>query len=270
MPEQEGQITRPVTSGEGGAPKDPFLPSVTTLEIKDRAGDSYFVDYFAFPRDPIDARNNAERMPSLEPTIAGVLEMARPTFPKYTEAGIANIGNKLRTFEGFDVVWNAERTEVVAFHVFAFADIEAAGEEARVMYVGHAGTKPDYQNRGITTQSRAAVYEMLKPDIVTGSSAQSAIYVANQHIAEQTGYVMYPTEATTDPRIGELALKIKDAIPAIQNAEMDATRLVRTYPEPIPVPAKDHPVGDKINLGPNDHIFYMLVNPFLNAKVLAQ
>lgn len=263
IPVSEAQI------GEGLLPKDPQAPSMTTLEIEDRLGDKYLVDYYSFPKAPEASGNNVDRMPELAGTIDKVIEMARPTFPKYDEAGFENIAKKLRTFEGFDVVWNADRTEVVAFHVFAFADIEAAGENAKVMYVGHAGTRPDVQKRGITTRARAAVYENLQPDIVCGSSAQSAIYVANQHIAEQTGYVMYPTEATTDPRIGDLALKIKDAIPAVQNAEMDATRLVRTYPDPLPVPAKDHPVGDRINLGPNDHIFYMLVKPSLNEAVLS-
>ena len=238
---------------------------VTWLHIRDEARDLYHIDYFHFPGPPQDTnRHNLQ-----DYRMAGVrqsLEFLGPRlFPNYDQHMLAHWMRKFDTFGRLDLVYTTQG-RLVAFHIYKMGELQSNAGLVKVIYVEHSGTDPDYEGRGITRSVRNIIFERETPDVICGSSANGAIYLANKRIAEQCAMVLYPRDAHTPTSVVVLAHQIHDAL-GLHNAALD-DRLVRTYTGPVSRGKIVHPLHDILPLEETQHYFYMLLQPGLNQALL--
>lgn len=240
---------------------------LTGFNFEGKDGRSYRADYYRFPGAPEDPNRHNFNLPQFKDLPPKLQELSLKIFPQYKPETRERFVNKFNAFSTFALVYNSEG-RLVAFNIYKMTEIESKAGPAKTIYVEHAGTDPDFEGKGITTTVRNEFYRQENPDVVCGSSANGAIYRANQHIAETQGLVLYPTGPETPTPIVELANQIHDAL-GLRNAELD-DRLVRTY-GPSSTTSRGvmrHPLEDSLPLGPTQHIFYMLLRPEFNQALL--
>lgn len=245
------------------------------LPITDKNGVPFNVNYYKFAPN---TETNAWNVDELAAQKASFESMAHAAFPNYTETGFTALMNKINAAKAFDLVTTSDG-EVIAFHVFRIANVYAGKanpnsviernksdrDPIKTIYVDHAATHPDFENRGLTTTARLAVFDEEKPEVFCGSSANGGIYVANQRIAEAMNFRFHPTASEARGGIGGIGVapwaqffaeRIHDQM-GLNNADLDASRLVRTYKSPVSQGKKPHPLAEILDLGPTQHVFYM-------------
>lgn len=239
--------------------------TVSTHHFNGKDGGLYHVNYYNFPgviRD--DSRKNLDhpRFAQVKPNLS---EMIHAIFPNYDEKGVASTVAKFDSFSRFAIAFTAEG-KPVGFNIYKMEEVKTDAGKAKIIYVDHAGTDPEYRQTGITKAMRNEFFKNEQPDIICGSSANGAIYLANEGIAQDQGMAFYPTGAETPAPIAKLANQIHDAVMGLRNAELD-NRLVRTYDSPTSRGDIEHPLQAELPLKETQHIFYMLVKPELNAAL---
>lgn len=259
--------------------------SKQTLQIADKNGVPFNVNYYRF--DP-SIETHSWELPELAAQKASFEAMAHAAFPNYTEAGFNSLMNKLDASKAFDLVTTPEG-EVAAFHVFKIADVycgkanpnsflekyKVDRDPLKTIYVDHAATHPNFENRGLTTTARLAVFGEEKPEVFCGSSANGGIYVANQRIAESMDFNFHPQQWEAKggfdgigvaPWAQFFAKRIHDQM-GLNNAELDTRRLVRTYKTPVSQGQRPHPLAETLDLGPTQHVFYMGISKEATRKL---
>lgn len=238
-----------------------------TREFEGRDGKKYSLYYYEFPQGEthsFQASEIGEKVESLK-------TMSRAVFTNYSETGFENLFKKLDSAKSLDIV-TAEDGTVVGFHVYKIGEVESVqegtGKPVKVIYVDHAGTHPDYENKGISTRSREEVYEIVQPDVICGSSANPAIYNLNRRIADERGMAFYPKDASTPKSVYDFGNRIHEKF-SLTGATLE-TDLRRTYPSgPVSKGKGPHPLHEVLPLGDSQHIFYMLLKPEVNYRILA-
>jgi hypothetical protein len=258
-------VTNALRADAGTAGEAAGLPVVARLHVLDTVGELYHIDYFHFPGPPQDSnRQNLE-----DSCMSGVrqsLEFLGPrVFPNYDEQMLANWIRKFDTFSRLDLVYTA-KARLVAFHIYKMGVVQNNAGSIKVVYVEHSGTDPDYEGRGLTRSVRTLIFDRETPNVICGSSANGAIYLANERIAEQRAMVLYPRDAYTPTPVVVLANQIHDAL-GLRNAALD-DRLLRTYTGPVSRGKIVHPLHDVLPLEETQHYFYMLLQPELNQALL--
>jgi hypothetical protein len=227
-------------------------------EITDKLGDKYDVEYLR-----TEGESHLMDDPRVQKMIADVLAINKLTMPDIDES---NIRAKLNGCNGIDIV-RTKSGEPVAYHAYKFKDIPEYGPEAKVMYTFFANVVPQYEGRRLTELSRIPAIDIENPDVITGSTVVPAIYITNRRIAESKGYVMYPEPGVMPPpQIVDFGRQMFDTL-GLKGSDGPGhsinDKLFRR---------RDNPVNGKgglpFELAPNEQIFYVMVKPELNSKII--
>lgn len=238
---------------------------ITRLHVRDKARELYHIDYFCFPGPAQDSNRHNLQDTRMSQVRQSLESLGPRIFPNYDEQMFAHWIWKFDTFSRLDLVYTQEG-RLVAFHIYKMGELQSNAIPIKVLYVEHSGTDPDYEGRGITHSTRALIFERENPDVICGSSANGAIYLANERIAEQLAMVLYPRNAHTPAPVVALANQIHDTL-GLRNAALDE-RLVRTYTGPVSRGKIVHPLHNVLPLDETQHYFYMLLAPGLNKALL--
>ncbi|MGE5042244.1 MAG: hypothetical protein ACM3IJ_05080 [Candidatus Levyibacteriota bacterium] len=259
-------------------PSTEHQPTVSTFHFKGRSGKMYHTDFHHYEGPPRDETRNNFAHPRFTDVIPQLAPMIRRTWPLvtdaqgnhvsgYQESTVTSTVAKFDKFADFALTYD-EAGMLVAFNVYKVGKTEIKAQNIQVIYVEHAGTLPEFQGDGITAAMRNEFFKRKNPDIVCGSSANGIIYKANEKIAKDQGFAFYPTAEETPAPISKLGHQIVDEL-GITSAPLD-DRLVRTYSGPVAASQIPHPLAESLQLTSAQHVFYMLLNPNLNRRLLEE
>lgn len=259
-------------------PRPEHRPAVSVYHFQGKSGEMYHTDFHHYPGEPKEnTRNNFAhpRFKNVEPQLEGFIRTTWPLLlddqgdhvSGYEDSTIQSTKSKFDKFSDFALTYNSEG-KLVAFNVYKIGEIETKAGKAKIIYVEHAGTLPEVQGDGVTVAMRNEFFRREQPDIICGSSANGVIYRANKKIAEEQVLAFYPTKEETPKPISELAHQIVKQL-EITSAPLN-DRLVRTYEKPVAASQIPHELADILKLTSAQHVFYMLLRPELNDKLLKQ
>lgn len=248
---------------ETGVPR--HEPVISTHEFIGKDGKDYKIKYYNFPGAPLDDSRHSLTDPSLVSAVEDIRKMIEEIFPNYEDEAVEGTLAKFDSFSRFAFAFSPEG-KAVAFNLYKISGMETNAGNAKVVYIEHAGTLPEYRSVGITQEMRNELFRQENPDIICGSSANGVIYIVNKKIAAEKNMAFYPTEETTPIAISRLANQIHDAL-GLRNAVL-TDNLVRTYNDPTSRGDIEHPLGKSLPLKETQHIFYMLIKPELRDSLL--
>ena len=153
----------------------------------------------------------------------------------------------------------------MGFHLFDRKHLQ--GTDFSLIDMHAAGVHPDFQGGKVMQRSREALLRLENPDIAYGSTIHPAIYKSYQHLAEDLGYIFYPTSANTPSSVVEFVRYVLRST----NGEKSAATLDRLFVKRnhLPIPVQGFPVpyiGDRffengLLLNPTDGVALLLVKP---------
>jgi len=236
-----------------------FPPRKLSIKFRDKFGINFRVDYYKFPKFGIDKALQFNEIAALKKQFIKLIKRA---FPNYSQSDLSDLLSKVDRAKYLDFVFS-EKGKLVAFHIYKIDFLElkmsdrknSACFKFKAIFVDHTATDPDFEGRGVGTNSRHEVIKVERPDLICGTSANGGIYVVAKRIAEIRDLLFYPTSNNTPEYIYRLANFVHTEM-SLFNAKLDH-RLVRTYPEPVTQGKRPHPLENKIRLSKNQHIFYM-------------
>ena len=225
----------------------------TEIAVTDRHGTHYPVLYFV--GESLDSFSG-KRQVNLR---SSLVRLSLDLFPQYTLRMRCDFFEKFFGDNQFDLVLS-DTGDIIAFHVYKVGFITIHDRSAKVIYVDHAGTHSEFQNRGLSLFTRMSVFEQEEPDIICGSSANPAIYALNVRLAAQMQFQLFPTMGMIPEYVVRIARDVDHLFHLHEKATLH-DNLTRTYPGSVSHGTGSHPLSDFLHLGANDHIFYILVSP---------
>ncbi len=146
--------------------REPHSEQITSAhEFLGKDGNPYEVIYYNFPGLSGDENRHNLEDPRLANIQRGLEEMIRGIFPNYSDETVNSTLSKFDSFNRFAFTFNPEG-KAVAFNLYKISDVETSAGNAKVVYVEHAGTLPEFRNTGITQEMRNELFRQENPDII--------------------------------------------------------------------------------------------------------
>ncbi|MBA3724150.1 MAG: hypothetical protein H0W89_04665 [Candidatus Levybacteria bacterium] len=243
-----------------------------TSEVRDSQRAPHKVEYVHIPitEDP-----NLPKMldiPWVKDHLQDILDITRERFPTYTDDYLnEKFTQYINNANGLDII-TASDGHIEGYHFYKLRNLQGYNPTLKSMYTHYAAIREADEGKNLNEITRIPALDVENPDVIAGSTANPAIYISNQRIAQRRGMAFYPTDLNVPDALLRLGQQVLDATQTAANPPSIEAGLKRTYASSVSRgkgPA--YPFFEEVmKLEPNQHVLYMMVRPSIHSRIIEQ
>lgn len=248
--------------------KVPQIPAFFEKEFVDKSGKLIIVKVFVYPtRD----QNSIDADPRVASYRADISEVLKNAF-RDDSNGHFETKKRIKYVEDVNVIELLFRKDendeerVIGFQSYIYDELPGS-KGAKYLYNLYAAILPDEQSAGLRRKASDLILELLKPDVIAGTTHSISYYKSFQNAGTDSGYQTYPRPGEIVP--SQIFLLVQDVFRGAFGERSISTldpRLVRTDPDDDPY-TQDLPGGEfyffekELNLRPEQGVLCAGVRP---------